>query len=269
MTLIGPGDEVLIPDPYFVMYKYLTVMAGGTPVPYDTYPKFEITEEAIEKVVTPRCKVIIVNSPSNPTGHVAARHELEAVARVAERHNLIVISDEIYELFIYDNDRPHISVRTMYPHTLLMGGFSKSWGMPGWRLGWVNAPDAIAARMKTVQQFSFVCGPAPLQEGALAAMDVDMSPQIAEYRQKRDLVVETLSPHFELVPPNGTFYAFPKCPWGTDKEFVEAALDRECVIIHGSACSEHATHFRLSFAVDDATLKRGLGMLVDLAKNGA
>lgn len=268
LVLFEPGDEVLLPDPHFMMYRHLVRVSGATPRFYDTYPDFRIDAEKIRAQITPRTKALLLNSPQNPTGAVATEAELRAVAALAEEHGFLVLADEIYDTFVYDG--PYRSIAEFTDRVLLLGGFSKTAGIPGWRIGYALGPRALIEPMRTLQQFSFVCAPAPLQHGVLASFDVDPKPWIDAYRRKRDLVVERLGSVFRLVRPGGSFYAFPALPEGVEeKAFVRAALDRKLLIVPGSAFSSRASHFRLSFAAEDDLLERGLRALREIATQGA
>ncbi|MBB6431061.1 pyridoxal phosphate-dependent aminotransferase [Algisphaera agarilytica] len=269
MTCVGPGDEVLIPDPYFVMYKHLVTLAGATPVFVDTYPDFQVTPERLAEKVTERTKLVLFNTPSNPTGVMATAEICEAVTQFCAERELLLLSDEIYDVFQYTSDATMPSPVRSSADALLMRGFSKTYGMTGWRLGYVAGPTPIVEQMTKLQQYSFVCAPSMTQLAGTLALDVDMSEHVAAYARKRDRVVEVLSPHFELAVPGGAFYAFPKVPEHlglTGTQFVEAAVARNLLIIPGNVFSQHDTHFRLSYACDDATLERGLEILVELAK---
>ena len=223
LTLVDDGDEVIIPDPYFVMYKHLVNLCGGKPVFVDTYPDFKLRPEKLEAAITPRTKLVLLNSPSNPTGAVYSKSDLAAIAKVLERHNLLAVSDEIYEFFTYDEK--FTSLVEVYPkRTLLLGGFSKTWSMTGWRLGYAAGPADVISQMVTLQQYSFVCAPSMVQEGGVVALDVDPSPYREEYRRKRDMIYEGLVQSFEVERPGGAFYIFPKVPWGDDESFVKKAI---------------------------------------------
>lgn len=257
MALVEEGVEVLCPDPYFVMYKHLVRLFGGEPVFYDTYPDFLLRGEEIEALITPRTKIIIVSSPSNPTGAVHSEDELREIARIANKHNLFVISDEIYALFSYD--APHLSMATYSDNCLLLGGFSKSHSLTGWRLGYALGPADLIAEMTKLQQFTFVCAPSFAQEAALAAMDIDTSERRDDYHRKRDLIYTGLRDlGYTVEKPGGAFYVFPRVPWGTDEEFVAEAIRNKLLVIPGSVFSEKKTHFRVSYAAEDETIKRGL-----------
>ena len=216
-TCVGPGDEVLVPDPYFVMYKHLITLAGATAVYVDTYPDFQLTAERIEPYITDKTKLLLFNTPSNPTGVVATEQTCKEVAELAEKHNFLIISDEIYDDFCYEKVEIGGEMRCPSPASytdkmILMRGFSKTYAMTGWRLGYAAGPKKILDEMTKLQQYSFVCAPSMVQLAGAAALDLDMSHKVAEYSRKRDLVVEKLSGHYELTTPGGAFYAFPKVP---------------------------------------------------------
>jgi len=269
LTCVQPGDEVLIPDPYFVMYKHLVTLAGGKAVYVDTYPDFRLTAERVEPLITPRTKLLLTNSPSNPTGVVMPPEVCRTLVELCEERNVLLLSDEIYDEFCYEKVGGRLPSPADYSgDVLLLRGFSKTYGMTGWRLGYVAGPKAIVDQMTKLQQYTFVCAPSMVQVAGVAALDVDMSEHVAAYERKRDRVVEMLSPHYDLTAPGGAFYAFPKVPDKlglTGSQFVERAVQQGLLIIPGSVFSERDTHFRLSYACDDAMLDRGLNMLVDLA----
>lgn len=267
LALLDPGDEILIPDPYFTMYAVLAGLCDARVRTYDLSPGAPLDEERLVAAIGPRTKVLLVNSPSNPSGRTLTDAEMRLVGRVARAHDLVVVSDEIYDAFVYDG--PHVSAagRVDTDRLLLLGGFSKTYGMPGWRLGYAAGPPELVDAMRRFQQFSYVCAPAPLQKAALAALDVDMSPQIAAYRGKRDRLVEALAPAYELVSPGGSFYMFPRLPAGVGGDaFMREALARRLLVVPGKAFSARDEHFRLSFAAVDATIERGIAALLDIAR---
>ncbi len=278
LACVGPGDEVIIPDPFFVMYKHLVTLAGATAVYVDTYPDFQTTAVRLEKAITPRTKLILFNSPSNPTGVVSTPTVLKEVAELAHKHNVLVIADEIYDDFCYEKQsvpgakdaKPRCpSLASYTDQILLMRGYSKTWGMTGWRLGWVAGPKPIIEQMTKLQQYSFVCAPSMVQVAGVKALDVDMSEHVAAYARKRDRVVSRLKGSYELTTPGGAFYAFPKVPEKlglTGQQFVEKAIAENLLIIPGNVFSQRDTHFRISYACDDAMLDRGLDILCDLAR---
>lgn len=265
MALVNPGDEVIVFDPYFVMYTSLTQLVGGVPVIIDTYPDFKIDIEKVAAAITPRTKMILLNSPANPTGIVPSDEEVLALAQLAKERNLVLVSDELYRLFMYD--RPFISPAKYYDQTLVIDGFSKSHGMTGWRLGYVHGPAAIIETMIKLQQYTFVCAPQPVQWAGAVAMDVDIQPYVDSYRLKRDRILEGLGDLFEIARPGGAFYVFPKAPHGTGSEFVAKAIANDLLIIPGNIFSRRDTHFRISYAASDETIDRGIEVLRRIAKS--
>jgi len=274
MTCVGPGDEVIVPDPYFVMYKHLVTLAGATAVYVDTYPDFQLTAERIEAAVTERTKMVLFNSPSNPSGVVATPGVCREVAELCDRRGLLLLSDEIYDEFCYekvagaDGVERCPSPASWSSDVLVLRGFSKTYAMTGWRLGYAVGPRAIVEQMTKLQQYSFVCAPSMVQAAGVDALEVDMSEHVAAYERKRDLVVEKLGGVFNLATPGGAFYALPEVPAGlgmTATQFVEKAASRNVLIIPGNVFSSRDTHFRISYACDDATLAKGLDILVELA----
>lgn len=262
LALVNPGDEVIVFDPYFVMYRTLVEMVGGRCIAIDTYPDFRIDPVRVAAAITPRTKMILLNSPANPTGAVADESEVRALAELAARHNIALVSDEIYRDFCYDGPLP--CPATWNDQTIVVDGFSKSYGVTGWRLGFVHGPAAIIDKLTMLQQYTFVCAPHPLQWAAIAALDVDMSEHAATYRQRRDRVVAGLQEAgYRVVKPGGAFYVFPEVPpgGGTGSEFVAHAITHELLIIPGGIFSSRDTHFRISYAASEATIERGLDVL--------
>jgi aspartate aminotransferase/aminotransferase len=266
LALVDDGDEVIIPDPYFVMYKHLVNLFGGRPVFLDTYATgFAVDPARLAKLVTPRTKLLLLNSPANPTGRIIPRDALQGIAQVCAKHHLLVISDEIYRAFAY---APLASIAEFHRDTVVLAGHSKTYGMTGWRLGYACGAKDIIQAMTKVQQYSFVCAPSVTQWAALACPQVDSGPSIEAYRRKRDLVVGILSRSFELAPPDGAFYLWAKAPAGhTGTSFVEKAIANNCLIIPGGVFSERDTHFRICYTVPDDKLKAGAELLCRLAED--
>jgi aspartate aminotransferase/aminotransferase len=263
LALINPGDEVILFDPCFVSYPSLVRLAGGTCVFIDTYPDFRIDLNRVRDAITPRTKLILFNSPSNPTGVTAGEREVRELAELAAERGIVLASDEIYREFCYDGS--FVSPARYNPDTLVIDGFSKTYGITGWRLGYAHGPKPIIDAMLKIQQYTFVCAPQPMQWAGAVALDVDMSPYVAAYRRKRDRILEGLREHYETVTPQGAFYVFPKAPWGTASEFVAEAIRRQLLIIPGGIFSGRDTHLRISYAASDATIDRGVEVLRDLA----
>jgi aspartate aminotransferase/aminotransferase len=270
LALLEPGTEILLPDPGFMMYRHLAGITGATIRYYDLYPdgpgkRFRLDLQQLESLCSERTKVVFLNTPSNPTGGVLTQAEVEGASRIANRHGAFVVTDEIYDLFVYDG-----AFHSPLPYAervIQLGGYSKTFGVPGWRMGYATGPALVLDAMKTLQQFSFVCAPTPFQHAILeAAFDLDMTPYRDDYRRKRDLVVAGLHPAYGLCPPEGSFYAFPQLPGGVHGDtFLQAALQKKLLIVLGKNFSARDTHFRLSFAADDATLRRGIAVLNELA----
>jgi aspartate aminotransferase/aminotransferase len=263
---VNPGDEVIVLDPYFVVYPHLVTLAGGTTVYVDTYPSFALDVAKVRAALTPRTKAIIVNSPANPTGVVHSRDSLRDLARLAQERRVLLLSDEIYRVFCYDS--PYHSPAEFNEDVVVFDGFSKAYGMTGWRLGYVHGPRRLIDEMIKLQQFTYVCAPSMVQYAGVTAWDCDVTPFVADYRQKRDRLVAGLKGRYELVCPAGAFYAFPKAPWGTGTDFVAEAIRNNLLIIPGHVFSQHDTHFRLSYAADDRTIDQGVEILLRLAKKG-
>ncbi len=262
-SLVNPGDEVIMFDPYFVMYESLVRLVGGVPVLIDTEPDFSIDLNKVADAVTPRTKMILINSPANPTGVVASSDELRGLAELAQRHDVALVSDEIYREFCYD--REFVSPAEFNDQTIVIDGFSKSHAMTGWRVGFVHGPAAVIETMVKLQQYSFVCAPQPAQWAAAVALEVALDEHVDAYRIKRDLLVEGLAEHYDLVTPGGAFYAYPKAPGGSGREFVKRAIAENLLIIPGHIFSRHDTHFRISYAAADDVIERGIDVLRRLA----
>lgn len=263
-TVVNPGDEVIVFDPYFVMYPHLITLAGGKTVTIDTYPDFQIDVDKVKSAITARTKAIIVNSPANPTGVVLRREVVRDLAKLAQDRGILLISDEIYRAFCFEG--PFTSPAEFNDETLVLDGFSKTYGMTGWRLGFAHGPKKLIEEMTKLQQFTYVCAPSIVQHAGLAALNVDMSPYIADYKQKQARLKKGLQERFEVQGGEGAFYLFPKAPWGTGTEFVTEAIKNSLLVIPGGTFSKRDTHFRLSYAASDATIDRGLEILNRLAR---
>jgi aspartate aminotransferase/aminotransferase len=265
MAIINPGDEIITPDPYFVMYKHLVRMLGGKCVFVDSYPDFKLPVEKISRAITDETKMIIVNSPCNPTGMVYSEGDIKALAEVAAKKDVLVLTDEIYEKFCYDGTCP--SIASYYKKSLLLRGFSKSYAMTGWRVAYAAADESLSQiieQMTKIQQYTFVCAPTPFQKAAIAALDYDVSGFVDEYRKKRDMIYEGLKDKFEMVKPGGAFYAFVKVPNGSATKFVERAIENNILIIPGNVFSEKDTHFRISYATSNEKIRQGIKILRSL-----
>ena len=260
---VNPGDEVIIFDPYFVMYQPLVQLAGGQPVLIDTAPDFKIDIAKVEAAISPRTKMILLKSPANPTGVTASAREVQQLAELASKHEILLVSDEIYSQFCYEG--PLVSPASFNDQTLVIDGFSKSHAITGWRVGFAHGPERLIETMIKLQQYTFVCAPQPAQWACLAAMDVDISKYVEDYRQKRDRLINGIKDHYEVTTPGGAFYAYPKTPDGmSGSEFVTRAIENNLLIIPGNIFSQHDTHFRISYAASDEMIDRGAEILRNL-----
>jgi aspartate aminotransferase/aminotransferase len=264
LCTVNPGDEVVFCDPYFVMYPHGVRLAGGTPVCLDTYPDFQLDVDRLKSALTPRTMAVIVNSPANPTGALHSRECLRDVARLTQQRGILLISDEVYRAFCYDGD--FCSPAEFNEEAVVIDGFSKAYGMTGWRLGFCHGPAPLTQEMTKLQQMTYVCAPSMVQHAGVAALDYDVSAFVADYRRKRELLYEGLKDRFEVVKPGGAFYLFPRAPWGTGTEFVSEAVRNNLLVIPGNTFSRADTHFRISYAAEDRTLERGVEILNRLAR---
>lgn len=258
-ALLDPGDEIIFAEPCFIAYEAVARMVNGVPVAVPTTPEtdFQITAEAIEAAITKRTKAILLATPNNPTGAVVSRERLEAIAAVAEKHNLVVIADEIYDRLVYGIDFTcFASLPGMYERTVVLQGFSKAYAMTGWRLGYLLAPVGLAAEMRKIHQYLIMSAPTPSQWAALKALEIGepfVQAMQAEYDRRRRLIVGGLNAlGLTCVEPGGAFYAFP-CITSTgmdDNEFAEKLLTEERVaVIPGRGFGKSGEGFvRMSYA---------------------
>ncbi len=265
MCLINPGDEVIVFDPYFVMYKHLIRVIGGVPVFVDTYPSFNIPVDKVEHAISKKTKIIVINSPCNPTGAVYGKDQLKDLVNIAKKHNILIISDEIYNEFVYGEDS--VSIAEIYKNTLVLNGFSKTYAMTGWRLGWAGGPKWLLDEMIKFQEYTFVCAPSIVQYAGLSALEYNPSLLIDSYKKKRDLMCKGLKDYFEILKPKGAFYMFVKTPDGvTGEEFVSEAVENNLLVIPGSVFSERNTHFRVCYAAENKVLYKGIEILQNLSR---
>ncbi len=269
LALIDPGDEVIIPEPCFVAYGPSVVFAGGTPVyvPTSVEHGFQVTGEAIRAAVTPRTKGILIGYPNNPTGAVMTRERLLEVAAVAEEHDLLVFSDEIYDRLVYGTTHTcFAALPGMRDRTILLGGFSKAYAMTGWRLGYLAAREEITAAVRKIHQYAIMSAPTMSQHAALAALqhgEDDVRRMLAEYDRRRQVIVSGFNqiglPTFE---PQGAFYAFPRVDHLglTSAEFAERLLTEQHVaMIPGDAFGPSGAGFvRACYATSMSQIEEAL-----------
>ena len=278
-AVLAPGDEVLIPEPCYVSYQACTILAGGVPVavPAKIENEFRITPEELEEHVTDKTKVLLIGYPNNPTGAIMTRKDLEAVADFAEKHDLIVISDEIYGDLTYGGEE-HVcfsSLPRMKDRTILLNGFSKAYAMTGWRIGYALGNPTVIAAMTKIHQYTMLCAPITAQVAAVEALrhgEKYMKKMVAEYDRRRRLIYDGLTKMgLECFEPKGAFYIFPsiKSTGYTSDEFAEKLLTTEHVaLVPGSAfgtCGEG--HVRCSYATAIDKISEALNRIENFLKN--
>lgn len=268
-ALLSPGDEVLVPEPCYVSYKSCVTLAGGIPITVATTMDndFRITAAQLETFVTPRTKVLLIGYPNNPTGAVMSREDLLEIALFAKKHDLIVISDEIYAKLTYDATHTCFSsLPDMMDRTIVLNGFSKAYAMTGWRIGYAAAnPDFIAAMTK-IHQYTMLCTPITAQVAALEALkhgEKNMMQMTAEYNQRRRLILNGFRQMgLDCFEPKGAFYLFPsiKKTGLTSLEFAEKLLQAEKVaLVPGDAFGESGEGFvRCSYATSTVNINEAL-----------
>jgi len=271
LATINPGDEVIIPDPCWVVYPGCVKIAGGKliRIPLNSEDNFELNIESIEDAITPRTKMLIINYPCNPTGTTLTLDKLKHIAEIAKEHDLLVLSDEIYEKILYDGLKHYSigSLEGMKERTITINGFSKTYAMTGWRIGYASASSAIIDQMLKIQQYSVTCAPAFAQKAAIAALNGPKEPvhsMIKQYDQRRQLIVKRLNDINGIFcrKPTGTFYAFPNISeLGISSiEFANFLLDKARVgVVPGSAYGQSGEGYvRLSFANSKENIEKAM-----------
>lgn len=263
-AMLDPQDEVLIPQPSYVSYVPCCVLANGTPVPIELKAEneFRLTAEELEAAITPKTKLLVMPFPNNPTGAVMEKKDLEAVAEVVKKHDLFVLSDEIYaELTYLDNNVSIASIPGMRERTIVINGFSKSHAMTGWRLGYACGPEVIIKQMLKIHQFAIMCAPTTSQYAAVEALrngDEDVAMMREEYNGRRRYVLERFKEMgLSCFEPFGAFYAFPciKDLGMTSDEFATKLLQtKKVAVVPGTAfgaCGEGFLRISYAYSLDD------------------
>ena len=269
-AMIDPGDEVLIPQPSYVSYEPCCVLAGGVPVIIELKEKdqFRLTPEALEAAITPKTKILVLPFPNNPTGAVMEKKDLEAIAEVVIKHDLFVLSDEIYAELCYLEEHTSIaSIPGMHERTIVINGFSKSHAMTGWRLGYACGPKTIMEQILKIHQFAIMCAPTNSQYAAVEAMrngDEDVAMMREQYNQRRRFLVHEFERMgLQCFEPFGAFYIFPSIQeFGmSSDEFATRLLKEEKVaVVPGTAFCDCGEGFlRISYAYSLENLKEALG----------
>jgi aminotransferase len=271
-ALLNPGEEVIMPDPCYVAYNPCVIMAGGVPVMVPTSEKnnFEISATDIEARVTSRTRMILIGYPANPTGAVMSKDKLAEIAEVALRHNLLVVSDEIYAKLVYDGEHTcFATLPRMKGNTVLLGGFSKAYAMTGWRIGYAAAPKEIIATMTKIHQYTMMSAPTMGQVAAIEALksgENSIADMVKDYNRRRLVIMKGLSDiGLSCFEPKGAFYAFPsiKCTGMTSEDFAEKLLTEEKVaVVPGSTFGEHGEGYvRCCYATSLVDIEEALARM--------
>jgi aminotransferase len=274
---LDPGDQVIVPEPCFVAYNPEVIFAGGVPANVCTCAEndFQLLAADVEAAITPRTKALLLGYPNNPTGAVMTRQRLVEIADLAEKHDLLVVSDEIYDRLVYGMEHTcFASLPGMHPRTILLGGFSKAYAMTGWRIGYAAAPAEILGAMRKVHQYTIMSAPTMAQFGALDALmhgEDAVQEMRARYDRRRRLIVDGLnSIGLTCFEPRGAFYAFPSiaATGMSDVEFSERLLAEERVAcVPGSAFGAcGASHVRCSYATAYEKIEQALERMARFAQ---
>ncbi|PSQ32691.1 aspartate aminotransferase [Halobacteriales archaeon SW_10_68_16] len=256
------GQEVIIPDPGFVSYDALTRLAGGTPRPVALREDLTLSPAAVEEAITDETAAFVVNSPANPTGAVQSPADMREFARIADEHDVLCLSDEVYEHIVFEGEHRSPAEFAESDTVAVVGACSKTYSMTGWRLGWVTASHERIERMLRVHQYAQACAAAPSQHAAEAALSGPqdaVDEMVAAFEQRRDVLLDGLADIGLRCPtPQGAFYAMPEVPEG----WVDEVIDRGVVVVPGEAFGEAgAGYARISYAVDVETLKEALEVM--------
>ncbi len=276
-AILNPGDEVIIPDPWYVSYPPCVILAGGTPVfvPVSKQNNFVLKAEDVEPLINKQTKAILIGYPSNPTGAVTSREELVKIGKLAQKYNLLVISDEIYARLVYGVEHTcFASLPGVKEQTILLGGFSKAFAMTGWRIGYIAANEQLIEAMLKIHQYTMLCAPTMSQMAAIEALrsaEDDVAKMVKEYDRRRRFIVKKLNeiglPCFE---PKGAFYAFPsiEATGMSSEEFAERLLMEERVaVVPGSAFGQCGEGFiRCCYATSLANIEEALKRMEKFVK---
>ena len=263
---VDAGEEVIIPDPGFVSYDALTKLVGGDPVPVGLREDLTLDPAAVEEAITDDTAAFVINSPANPTGAVADEADIRAFARIADEHDVVCVSDEVYEYTVFEGEHHSPLEYTEGDNIVVVNSASKLFSMTGWRLGWVTASSDRVERMLRVHQYTQACASAPAQFAAEAALtgpqDV-VSEMTDSFRRRRDLLLDGLAEHdIECPTPHGAFYAMPRVPDG----FVEECIDRGVIVVPGDAFGEQGAGLaRISYATDEDALSEAIEIMGEAA----
>ncbi len=261
---VDAGQEVIIPDPGFVSYEALTHLTGGTPRPVTLRDDLTLDPAAVEAALTDDTAAFVVNSPANPTGAVQSTEDMREFARIADEHDVLCISDEVYEYQIFDGEHRSPAEFASSDNVAIVNACSKAYSMTGWRLGWITASTDRIERMLRVHQYGQACASAPAQYAAEAALNgpQDVVEEMrTSFEERRDILLEGLSEMgLECPRPEGAFYAMPKVPEG----WVDEVIERGVVVVPGSAFGDGGEGYaRISYATDIDTIEQALDIMAE------
>jgi aspartate/methionine/tyrosine aminotransferase len=263
MAILDPGDEIIVMDPGYPPYIQLAQALGADVMPVLTLPTFQLNIPEIEASITDKTAAIVINSPNNPTGAIYPEEDLRKIAELADKHNFYIISDEIYEHFVYEGS--HFSVGSIYPDTITLHGFSKQYSMTGWRLGYVTGPLDVIEAINELQQYAVFSSSSIAQYAALEAIKTEHITK-DKYKKKRDYAVAALREcGLEIKGATGSYYIFFKAPNDmTDFEFVELALKHNLILLPGRAFSSRHGYVRLSYGAPIETVQAGIKIISNI-----
>ena len=260
LTLFDRDDEVIVLDPYFPTFPELVKLSEAKPVYIDTYPHFFLPLEKIERAITKKTKAIIINTPNNPTGALYPEGDLRHLVSIAGKYNLVIISDEIYEDYVYEGK--HFSVGSIYESTVSLWGFSKTYGMTGWRLGYLTGPEVFIEKIHDLVQYLYFSPPSIPQKAAIKALKIGPPREIlSQFKAKRDYVLRNLKGEFKVSGAKGSYYMFIEVPEGNADKFLETAMKKNLFVFPGKIFSLQNTHIRISFSVDLKSLKEAVRIM--------
>jgi aspartate aminotransferase len=271
-VLIDPGDQVILPDPGFVAYSALTYLAGGIPISAQLKPEndFTVLFENVADLITDKTKVLVLNSPSNPTGSIQSYDEIKALVELAQDYNFYIISDEVYDRIIYEGE--HISPASIDPErVVVINAVSKTYAMTGWRLGYAIAPYNVIEEMLKVHQYIQACASSISQKAAFAALAAPqdfIDSMVSEFKQRRDLVLERLEGIADCVTPKGAFYVFPNvAAYGNSQDVTSELAKAGVIVVPGQAfghCGEG--YIRISYAADRTKIDSAFDIIESVLK---
>lgn len=263
MAILNPGDEILVMDPSYPPYSHLASALGACVKLVPTLSDFQPNLQLIESSITSKTKAIVINSPCNPTGAIYPEETLRKIVQIADRYDLLIISDEIYEYFVYDEK--HFSIGSIYPNTLTLNGFSKEFAMTGFRIGYIAGPLEIIEAINELQQYTVFASSSVAQYAALKALE--RRPNIHKrYKHKRDVIKEALSGMgYQVQGMQGAYYAFFETPGDiADIDFIEKLAEHNLILVPGRAFSNLEGFVRMSYGADLKTIRKGLNILAEV-----